>query len=99
MAAGSDYIKIMSETFAEHGRNIPTLTDEQITAVITEAHKHGLLAITHTLQQVRAKQAIAAWADGLVHISPYDAPDPDYGKFLAEPATRYQKMNFNANCI
>lgn len=83
-AAGSDYIKIFSETFAEHGRNVPTLTDEEIKAIATAAHKDGLLAVAHTLQEDRARRAVLAGVDGLVHISPYDPPSSDFGKFLAE---------------
>jgi imidazolonepropionase-like amidohydrolase len=83
-AAGSDYIKIFSETFAEHGRNIPTLTDAELAAVVTAAHHDHLLAITHTLQEARARRAVLAGVDGLAHISPYDKPSPDFGTFLAE---------------
>lgn len=82
-AAGSDYIKIFSETFAEHGRNVPTLTDAEITAVVAAAHKDNLMAVAHTLQEARARRAVLAGVNGLVHISPYDQPSPDFGKFMA----------------
>jgi imidazolonepropionase-like amidohydrolase/glyoxylase-like metal-dependent hydrolase (beta-lactamase superfamily II) len=82
-AAGSDYIKIFSETFAEHGRNVPTLTDAEIAAIVAAAHKDKLMAVAHTLQESRARQAVLAGVDGLVHISPYDPPSPDFGKFMA----------------
>jgi imidazolonepropionase-like amidohydrolase/glyoxylase-like metal-dependent hydrolase (beta-lactamase superfamily II) len=82
-AAGSDYIKIFSETFAEHGRNVPTLTDAEIAAVVKAAHQDNLMAVAHTLQEARAKQAVLAGIDGLVHISPYDPPSPDFGTFMA----------------
>ncbi len=82
-AAGSDYIKIFSETFAEHGRNVPTLTDDEIAAVVKAAHKDNLLAVAHTLQEDRARRALLAGVDELVHISPYDPPSPDFGKFMA----------------
>ncbi len=82
-ATGSDYIKLMSETFEEHNRKVPTLTDEEFSAVVTAAHKDGLLAVAHTLQEKRARTAITAGVDGLVHISPYDPPTPDFGTFAA----------------
>ncbi len=79
---GSDYIKIISETFAEHGRNVPTLSDATIAALITAAHKHGKMAVMHTLEQKRATNAVLAGVDGLVHISPYNPPDPDFGRLM-----------------
>ena len=84
VAAGSDYIKLVSETFAEHFRDVPTLSDETFAAVVSEAHRHGLLAVAHTLQQFRARRAVQAGVDGLVHISPYDLPDPDFGQLMAQ---------------
>ena len=82
-ATGSDYIKIISETFEEHGKNVPTLSYETIGAIIQAAHSHHLLAVAHTLQQTRARKVVEAGVDGLVHISPYDPPDPDFGQLLA----------------
>jgi imidazolonepropionase-like amidohydrolase/poly(3-hydroxybutyrate) depolymerase len=83
-ATGSDYIKVVSETFAEHFRDVPTISDEIFAAVVSEAHRHGLLAVSHTLQQFRARRAVEAGIDGLVHISPYDVPDPDFGQLMAK---------------
>ena len=84
IAEGSDYIKIFSQDGTEHNRPIPALNDETIAALIAATHKRGLIAVAHTLRQARARRAIAAGIDGLVHITPYDSPDPDFGKFAAE---------------
>lgn len=79
---GSDYIKIMQETFGEHGRNIPTLDDATIQAIVVAAHKRGKLTVAHTLEQFRAKNVISDGVDGLAHISPYNPPDADFGTFM-----------------
>ena len=84
IATGSDYIKIFSQDGTEHNRPVPAMNDETIAAVIAAAHKRGVLAVAHTLRQARARRAIAAGIDGLVHITPYDNPDPDFGKFAAD---------------
>lgn len=62
---------------------------------IAEAgHRHGLIIAVHTIEQTRAKLAVLDGADGLVHLSPYDPPDPDFGRFMVAHHA-FQSTNAN----
>ena len=82
IAEGSDFIKIVSETFQYHARNIPTLSDETFKAVVDAAHKRGMLVVAHVEQPDRARRAILAGVDITVHMPPYDAPNADYAQLF-----------------
>jgi len=69
VAEGADYIKIFIEDGTVVGSpNLPTLTDETVRAAVNEAHQHNKMALVHATTAATTAQAIAAGADGLVHL-------------------------------
>ncbi len=69
VANGSDYIKIFIEEGSVLGApGLPLLSNETITTAVSEAHRHGKMAIAHTLTAAATQQAIAAGMDGLAHV-------------------------------
>jgi imidazolonepropionase-like amidohydrolase len=68
IAEGSDYIKIVSEDAKLYGREIPTLDQATIKALVKAAHRRGKLAVVHISTLQAAKEAFEAGADGLAHI-------------------------------
>ena len=80
IAEGSDYIKII---YGDGGR-MPVISKATLEAVVEAAHKHGKLAVVHTLVLQAAREAIEAGADGLVHLFVDQSPDPNFGRFVAE---------------
>jgi imidazolonepropionase-like amidohydrolase len=77
---GSDYIKIV---YSAGGRWFPSIDKKTLEALIVAAHRQNRLAVVHigTLQQ--ARDAIAAGADGLVHLFHGPYSDRDFGQFVA----------------
>ena len=67
---GSDYIKLILEDFSAHSdtRRLPTITAAQAKIAIAAAHKAGKLGLVHVSRLRDGKAAIAAGADGLVHM-------------------------------
>ena len=92
---GSDHLsEVAYDTLQEHfGYQVPP-TDEVMRDIADAAHRHGLVMAVHTQQQGRAKLAILDGADGLLHISSYDPPDVDFGRFLVEHHA-FQSTNTN----
>lgn len=78
IAEGSDYIKIIYDDGSAYGGSIPTLTKEELAAVITAAHQRKKMAVVHIGSQDGARDAIAAGADGLAHIFEDQPPAPDF---------------------
>lgn len=78
IAEGSDYIKIVSEDAKLYGREIPTLDQATIKALVEAAHRRGKLAVVHISTLKAAKEALEAGADGLVHIFTDQAPDQEF---------------------
>lgn len=77
IAEGSDYIKIIYE------HAFPTLTKQQLEDVVAAAHRRNKLVVVHATTQRDARDAIAAGADGLVHIFADSPPEPDFAQFAA----------------
>jgi imidazolonepropionase-like amidohydrolase len=73
LAEGSDYIKVLYEPSAGF---VTTISKETLTNVIAAAHAQGALAVIHISSLEGARAAVAAGADGLVHIFA-DAPIDD----------------------
>jgi imidazolonepropionase-like amidohydrolase len=94
-ANGSDHLsEVGYGTLQEHfGYQVPP-TDEVMRWIADAGHRHGLVVAVHTMQQARAKLAVLDGADGLVHLSPYDPPDPDFGRFLVAHHA-FQSTNAN----
>lgn len=67
-AAGVDAIKLIYEDNGRAGRpTIPIMKPEVMRAIIDEAHRHNLKAYVHAFNLNRAKEALRAGADGMVH--------------------------------
>jgi imidazolonepropionase-like amidohydrolase len=78
IAEGADYIKIIYE------HAFPTLTKQQLHDVVAAAHRRNKLAVVHVSTQAEARDAIAAGADGLVHIFADSRPDPGFAELAAK---------------
>ena len=83
IAEGSDYIKVVYDDGRAYGLAFPTLNKATMRAVIEATHRRGKLAVVHTGTLAGARDAIESGADGLVHLFIDQAPDPDFGKFVA----------------
>ncbi len=77
---GSDYIKVFIENRSEYdsGGSLPTLSPEEVCAVIAAAHKDNRLAVTHTQAQWAAREAINCGTDGLAHMIPDSVVGADF---------------------
>jgi imidazolonepropionase-like amidohydrolase len=64
---GSDFIKIVVEDGSATGRSLPTLTAEQVDAVVAAAHAAGARTAVHVSTAAGAAIATAAGADLLAH--------------------------------
>lgn len=80
---GSDYIKIVSEDGAAYGGPSPALDAPTITALVAAAHRRGKLAVVHVSTAARARQALEAGADGLIHLFTDRAPDAGFAELAA----------------
>ena len=78
IAEGSDYIKIVYDDGKAYGTLIPTVSPATLRAVISAAHKRGKLAVVHVGQAAFAREALAAGADGLVHLFTDEEPPADF---------------------
>ncbi|MEN1926516.1 CIA30 family protein [Luteimonas qiangzhengi] len=67
---GVDFIKLIVEDMSAYpgAPSLPTLTPEQVTAVIGAAHAADRLAVVHASTLRDSRHAIEAGANGLVHI-------------------------------
>ncbi len=67
---GSDYIKLIVEDMSAYSATmrIPTIAETQTKSAIAAAHQARKLAVVHVSRLGEGKSAIAAGADGLVHI-------------------------------
>jgi len=85
VAQGADFIgEIVYDDGSEFGVRLPTLSKENLKAVIDAAHRHGKLAVVHILSEHAAKDAINAGADGLVHLFADQAPDEQFLTLAAQ---------------
>jgi imidazolonepropionase-like amidohydrolase len=84
IAEGSDYIKIIYDDGSAYGINFPTLTEEEVAAVVAAAHKRNKLAVVHIGSQAGARDVIESGADGLAHIFEDEPPAPDFGTFVKQ---------------
>ena len=68
VSEGSDWIKVVYEHGETSGRPVPTLDASTLPRIVAAARAHGKLAVFHVSTAREAKEAIAAGADGLVHV-------------------------------
>jgi len=83
IAEGSDYIKVILDDFREFNRQIPTLDDPTLRAIVKAAHLRGKMVIAHVLTANYAKEAIEADVDGLAHMFEGAPMDEDFGALAA----------------
>jgi imidazolonepropionase-like amidohydrolase len=69
ISEGADFIKIIYEP----GKDFPSISRDTLDAVVKAAHKRRKLAVVHVTSLQGARDAVAAGADGLMHVF-YDAP-------------------------
>ena len=65
---GAGLIKVACETGAEFGRSIPTLSLEQMRAIVATAHARGLQVSAHITRSVDVPQALDAGIDDISHM-------------------------------
>lgn len=68
IAEGSEYIKIVYDDGEPIGLSYPSIKEETLAATVRAAHARHKPAVVHILARERARQAIEAGADGLVHL-------------------------------
>ncbi len=75
LGEGSDYIKIVVENGSLYGFSSPTLTPQQVTALVAAAHRNGAGTVVHVSRSADAVAAAAAGAGLLAHVpsEPMDA--------------------------
>lgn len=72
------HIKLMQESCSViMGDPIPIPSPELQAAVVTAAHKHGLVALAHALSQRETILALEAGVDGLAHCFCDEAPSQE----------------------
>lgn len=82
-AAGVDAIKLIYEDGGRAGRpTYPMMKPEIMRAIIDEAHKQNLKAYVHALNLKRAKEALEAGADGMVHTVLSEPVDDEYLRLM-----------------
>ncbi|HZC66091.1 MAG TPA: CIA30 family protein [Candidatus Dormibacteraeota bacterium] len=80
LAEGSDYIKIVYDDGRAYNHPIPTLTKEEMAAVVKAAHNRHKLAVVHIGSEAGAIDTIEAGADGLAHTFEDAPPTPEFVK-------------------
>jgi imidazolonepropionase-like amidohydrolase len=70
IASGSDYIKLFIEDLSEFGpkKTLPTLSKDELCALVKAAHARGKLTVVHAEAEAGAREAIECGADGLAHL-------------------------------
>jgi imidazolonepropionase-like amidohydrolase len=84
IAEGSDYIKIVYDDGKVAGIDWPTIGRDVLAAAIRAAHARKKLAVVHVLALENAREAIAAGADGLVHLFVDRPADDAFIRLAAE---------------
>jgi imidazolonepropionase-like amidohydrolase len=86
IAEGSDYIKIIHDDLRSilgADKGLPTVNNETLRALVAAAHRRGKLAVVHIGSEQDARDAIAAGADGLVHMFTGELASAGFGEFAA----------------
>ncbi len=86
IAEGSDYIKIIHDDLSMllgADKRLPTVDNKTLRALVAAAHRRGKLAVVHIGSEQGARDAIAAGADGLVHMFTGESASADFGEFAA----------------
>ncbi len=85
VAEGADYIKLLIEDLSELGKpgGMPTLSPDEVCAVVAAAHARGKLAVVHVQANAAARLALACGADGLAHTFVDRIADPALARDMA----------------
>lgn len=80
VAEGSDYIKLFVETLSEYHstKTLPSLSRDEVCAVVAAAHADHRLAIAHAQAEWAAREAIECGADALAHMLPDQIVGPEF---------------------
>ena len=84
IAEGSDYIKIVYDDGSEINRSGKTIDEPTLAALIRAAKAKKKQAVVHVLAREFARRAVAAGADGLVHLWIDKPVDEDFVRLAAE---------------
>ncbi len=79
---GSDWIKLVVEP--GWGRQLATLDQVTVRAVINAAHQQGLLAVVHASRLEDALAVVEMGADGLVHVWRDQVPNAEQVKIIRD---------------
>jgi imidazolonepropionase-like amidohydrolase len=83
LAEGSDFIKLVYDDGAAFRLEFPSISRETMAAVIAAAHRREALAVVHVSTLEAAREALAAGADGLVHVFNDRPPDDAFVELAA----------------
>jgi imidazolonepropionase-like amidohydrolase len=83
LAEGSDYIKIVYDDGHTYGIRFATIDKPTLKAVVDAAHARNRLAVVHIGDLAGARDAIAAGANGLVHLFVDSTPDAAFARSVA----------------
>jgi imidazolonepropionase-like amidohydrolase len=83
VAEGSDFIKIIYDDLVSIGMRVPMMKRSTLAGLVAAAHRRGKLAVVHVLSESEARDAVAAGADGLAHLSTGATVSPDFADFVA----------------
>jgi len=84
IAEGSDFIKIIYDDGRAYKFQLPTLSREELAAVIMAAHARKKIAVVHAGSLRMCIEALEAGADGLAHLNFDNAYEADFGRLAAE---------------
>jgi imidazolonepropionase-like amidohydrolase len=68
LAGGIDYLKIVIDSGAVSGMQLPVLGADTVGALVDAAHAHGLRAVAHAVTVKDASVAVNAGIDALAHV-------------------------------
>jgi imidazolonepropionase-like amidohydrolase len=85
VAAGSDFLKIIRDALREWSPQhpAPTLDSLTVAALVSAAHRNGLLAVAHITREDDARIVLGSGVDGLAHLFPAQTVSADFGAFVA----------------
>jgi len=83
LAEGSDFIKLVYDDGAAFRLEFPSISRETMAAVIAAAHRREAVAVVHVSTLEAAREALAAGADGLVHVFNDRPPDDAFVELAA----------------
>jgi imidazolonepropionase-like amidohydrolase len=74
---GADFIKIIYDNFKMFDRPVPTLSNETMQEVVSEAHRLGVMAVVHSRDVDAYADVVEAGADGIVHLPVDEVPEQE----------------------